>query len=91
VGADSGCVERCAGESDIDEAGPQTRGRVGEVGFADTDVDCGVTLAKGGGEAGTGLFGAVGEAPMVMVAVPAAAPTRARTCSACSSSVRASS
>ncbi|MFI1330274.1 hypothetical protein ACH4U7_09000 [Streptomyces sp. NPDC020845] len=39
MGADSGVVERCPRERDIDETGPQARGRVGEVGFAaDTDV-----------------------------------------------------
>ena len=91
VGAYSGVLERCPGESNIDEACPQTRGRVGEVSFADAHVDIGVTPAEAAARRVPTCSALSARMPMIMVALPAAAATRARVCSAWSSSDRASS
>ena len=62
-GADPGAVERHPGQGDIDQAGSQPGGRVGEVRFPYPHLHALVTLAKGVGETGADLPGAVGESP----------------------------
>ena len=61
VRADTGVIERCPGERNIDEAGPKPGGRIGQVGLADADVHAGVACSEGGGQSWSGPFGAVGE------------------------------
>jgi hypothetical protein len=48
MGADSGVVERCQGDGDIGQAGPQAGGGVGEVSLAEADLDGRMATAEGG-------------------------------------------
>lgn len=88
--ADPGLIERGPGQRDIGQAGPQASGGNGEVSLAEADLDGRVAAAEGGRQTGAGLLGAVGQDPDGEGGGARVAATRARTCSACSSSRRAS-